>query len=741
MKKTTSHSTKKLTTKNSKKNVSLSLLIALGVVFIAAGLFIGLLVFSDSQPFEPRSFSLYSASSTFVSDAGFEAGKLAFSSEEEYVSFLNEQQSQQSNYYRGDSLSGAFSVDGINAKNDIAVNSDSTSLVQSSSFSEDDSSDYSKTNNQIATVDEADLIKTNGNYIYTVTDETLFIVDANKSEDANVVATYEFNQVAQSLFLEDDMLAVFSYSHSRPEAFSDDMIAKIGSWPRQGMTTVTFLNVSNPQDPQLVQKYQLEGRYDTARLSDGYIYLILHQNPYARDSHPTPIILQEDKVTSIAAKNIFYYPQPYNNPQLVLTHSFNFADTQLVESTAVTVDYANDVYVSKKAIYLTGYDHFSEHEFTQNILQDELSSYLTTADTELIQKIRAVDSDILSAWEKEQKILQVYYDILHSLSSSQQENIQERVDEKTYELMSEMEYFDYTTISKLAYDKGKLNLVASTKVPGRILNQFSLDESEDEILRVATTQSQTRFSYKDLHRESTSAVWTFDEDLRELGSLEDLAQEESIYAVRFIQDRLYIVTFEQIDPFFVIDLSDATQPEVLGELKIPGFSNYLHPYDENHIIGIGRDATTSGRLQGLKISLFNVEDVTNPIEVTSYVGEDKYAQTTATYEHKAFLFSKEKNLLVIPAHNAGYDDTNVYNGAFWFTITPEDISLEGVIDHSMATHESSSMYRHQPLVERSLFIDDVLYTKSPTLIRLHNLETKKAITNVKLIQSSNMDML
>ncbi|MFW5977297.1 MAG: beta-propeller domain-containing protein, partial [Candidatus Nanoarchaeia archaeon] len=492
MKKTTSHSTKKLTTKNSKKNVSLSLLIALGVVFIAAGLFIGLLVFSDSQPFEPRSFSLYSASSTFVSDAGFEAGKLAFSSEEEYVSFLNEQQSQQSNYYRGDSLSGAFSVDGINAKNDIAVNSDSTSLVQSSSFSEDDSSDYSKTNNQIATVDEADLIKTNGNYIYTVTDETLFIVDANKSEDANVVATYEFNQVAQSLFLEDDMLAVFSYSHSRPEAFSDDMIAKIGSWPRQGMTTVTFLNVSNPQDPQLVQKYQLEGRYDTARLSDGYIYLILHQNPYARDSHPTPIILQEDKVTSIAAKNIFYYPQPYNNPQLVLTHSFNFADTQLVESTAVTVDYANDVYVSKKAIYLTGYDHFSEHEFTQNILQDELSSYLTTADTELIQKIRAVDSDILSAWEKEQKILQVYYDILHSLSSSQQENIQERVDEKTYELMSEMEYFDYTTISKLAYDKGKLNLVASTKVPGRILNQFSLDESEDEILQWGTEGTGNR---------------------------------------------------------------------------------------------------------------------------------------------------------------------------------------------------------------------------------------------------------
>ena len=104
-----------------------------------------------------------------------------------------------------------------------------------------------------------------------------------------------------------------------------------------------------------------------------------------------------------------------------------------------------------------------------------------------------------------------------------------------------------------------------------------------------------------------------------------------------------MVTFEQVDPFFVIDLSNPKKIKELGKLKIPGFSRYLHPYDKNTIIGIGKDATETGRTKGLKISLFDVSDVENPEEIAKYVSESRYADSTALYEHKAFLFSKEKN--------------------------------------------------------------------------------------------------
>jgi len=196
-------------------------------------------------------------------------------------------------------------------------------------------------------------------------------------------------------------------------------------------------------------------------------------------------------------------------------------------------------------------------------------------------------------------------------------------------------------------------------------------------------------------------------------------------------ERAYVVTFRQIDPFFAIDLKDPFSPKVLGELKIPGFSRYLHPYDENTIIGIGRDATESGRQEGLKISLFDVTDIENPKEVAKYVSEDKYASSTVEWEHKAFLFSKEKSLLVMPIYSYSYDyfdgkeNTEDMNGALVFKIDKSSITLRGLIDHSGDN-------KYGPSVERSLYIEDMLYTKSPYLLRINELSDLSSVKNVTL---------
>ena len=202
-----------------------------------------------------------------------------------------------------------------------------------------------------------------------------------------------------------------------------------------------------------------------------------------------------------------------------------------------------------------------------------------------------------------------------------------------------------------------------------------------------------------------------------LDHLKDLAEGERIYSTRFMGDRLYMVTFRQVDPFFVIDLSNPNNIEALGELKIPGFSRYLHPYDENTIIGIGRDATDMGTQQGLKISLFDVSDPANPKEIAKFEAEGRYSSSIAEYEHKAFLFSKQKNLLVIPAYSYDYQSSDSYNGAMVFHITKNDIELRGLIDHT-----GKEGNRYSPSVERSLYIEDLLYTKSPNLLRINDLE-------------------
>lgn len=261
----------------------------------------------------------------------------------------------------------------------------------------------------------------------------------------------------------------------------------------------------------------------------------------------------------------------------------------------------------------------------------------------------------------------------------------------------------YTNIRKI-YVKGRyIRPFADARVLGYIKNQFSLDEY-GQFLRIATTSFDSGVS--------TNNVFVLNYFLRPYGSLTDVARTETIFSCRYVGKRLYLVTFRRTDPFFVISLRNHRAPKILGELKVTGFSNYLHPYDETTIIGLGRQADFNGRQLGLKISLFDVSDVNNPIESVKFEIEEKYAYSNAEWEHKAFLFSADKNLLVIPGY-MDYDGTR-FNGAFAFYIDKSEITLKAAIDHLL--NPADNFYDRN--VERSLWIEDLLYTKSKCLLRI-----------------------
>ncbi len=446
---------------------------------------------------------------------------------------------------------------------------------------------------------------------------------------------------------------------------------------------------------------------------------------------------------SVPVDNIHYYTVPYREPQFVTVHAINIGSMANTDSETVVVEYSQNMYMSQDNIYITYMEQVNEWDIEQDIMKELLEPYVSEMDKLIVKKIEQTDSDILNNYEKRQKITEIYMSYLNYMSQEEQDALRDRAEEILQEKLEQFKHFEFTVVNKLAVDGGEVTVKENGKVPGNTINQFSMDEDEG-FFRIATTLSQRWSRFGKQITESTNNVYVLDDDMVITGELEGLAPGESIFSTRFIGDRLYMVTFRQVDPFFVIDLSNPRAPKELGKLKIPGFSRYLHPYDEDTIIGIGQDASETGNTRGLKISLFDVSDVENPKEIAKYVTESRYAQSTALYEHKAFLFSKEKELLVIPAYSYdyGYDYMGgsrrgeSYNGAFVFKITKDEIELRGLIDHSRAP--GSAEYMYQPSVERSLYIEELLYTKSSTLLRINELEDLSSVKDVELTSTGSI---
>ncbi|MGD2044551.1 MAG: beta-propeller domain-containing protein, partial [Acidimicrobiia bacterium] len=242
------------------------------------------------------------------------------------------------------------------------------------------------------------------------------------------------------------------------------------------------------------------------------------------------------------------------------------------------------------------------------------------------------------------------------------------------------------------------------------------------VLRVATT---TTPGWWGSGPESESRVTILDQvgdGLIEVGVVDGLGQTEQIYSVRFIGDVGYVVTFRQTDPLYTIDLSDPRSPELLGELKIPGYSAYLHPVGEGLLMGVGQDATDDGRVQGTQVSIFDVSDLTNPDRIDTYTLSEG-TSSQVEYDHHAFLFWE--GLAVIPVQQWWWDEDQDKDRAFIGAIglhvgDDGEMTEVGKIVHP-ASEEAEWDWRAQIL--RSIAIGDSLYTISADGILRSNLET------------------
>ena len=311
----------------------------------------------------------------------------------------------------------------------------------------------------------------------------------------------------------------------------------------------------------------------------------------------------------------------------------------------------------------------------------------------------------------------------------------------------------YTSIYRVSINGLQLSFEAKGNVPGTIINQYAMDEYNGNF-RVAT-------NWQSLDSKINN-VYVLNQNLTTIGKLEGLGQNENLHSVRFMGDKCYLVTFKKTDPLFVIDLSQPTNPNVLGELKIPGYSDYLHPYDTTHLIGVGKEAVDSQQYdfawyQGLKISLFDVSDVNNPVQLANYVIGDRGTESPVLNDPKAFLFDKGKNLMVIPVSLAVVDNSTIDNfgqsqssaygqtvwqGVYVFNVAPDSgFTLKGTVTHldsallnSQGQLKNSYDYytTQNQWIMRSLYIGNTLYTISNGEVKLNSLIDMTQIAQITL---------
>ena len=538
--------------------------------------------------------------------------------------------------------------------------------------------EYSETNIQVEGVDEADIIKTDGDYIYAVSGNKLFVARAYPAEDAELISVTEFKDFRPTeLFIHGDRMLMFgSSSHDdvRPypepmPAAREKMIAPdIWPGPRHvGVVSAKLFTIADKKDPDVIRTVEIEGGYVSSRKIGSDVYFVVNSYPHFGPEPRgciTPLYSEDSKEFApiVGCTEVSYLP-PLHASNFITVASMSMTDEKADVEKEVIAGNGQNVYASQDNLFIA-----------QTI------------------------------WGKEQK----------------------------------------TSISKFNLDDGKIRFITSGEVPGKILNQFSMDEHKGNF-RIATTIE----GYSNNKDTSTNNIYVLDNDLETIGSIEKIAPGESIYAARFMGDRAYLITFRHVDPLFVIDLSDPKNPEILGKLKIPGYSEYLHPYDENHVIGIGKEVDASidadkihtenavyfTAIQGVKLAVFDVSDVAHPIELYKEVIGDRGTESIAATNHKAFLFDKEKNLLAIPIIVAELPEgaeknqmgNFVFQGAYVYDLTLEDgFKLRGKVTHydddSVFKKAGHYFSRDQGSIQRILYIEDVLYTFSNKRLQLNDLD-------------------
>lgn len=547
---------------------------------------------------------------------------------------------------------------------------------------------HSTTNIQVENVDEADITKTDGDYIYSISEDKVIITNvkdpANIKIEAKIEPTDDY--VPEDIVLYNNKLVVISTQYISN---------------REINTFVSVYDITTKPSPILIESYTLYEEYYTSRCINGKLLVIASGGLREEDDKIIAYYNENNEQKDIGLSRIKYLKGLKSDKQtLIATLDLNTNNNVKVDSYLFDV---TNAYISQDNLYLLN-----------EVYGDEILS----------------EADYLKELFSFKGVIGFF------------------------DTIEDYDYDKYTNIYKFKIlDDGSIEYKNKARVKGTTINQFSLDEYDGN-LRVG------------LYTYDGSRVVVFDKELKQIGETPYLSKGEKMYSTRFIENKAYMVTYKNTDPLYVIDLETPTEPKVLGKLKIPGYSTYLHPYDENHLIGIGMQTeervnrnnsgkiiSTNTVITGMKMALFDVSDVNRPIQISQTIIGDSRTTSAILTNHKALLFSAEKGIIAIPVNRypsdfeitnntsdislmvnsyTNYNKKYTSEGYFVYDINLNDgFKLKGVINHEKLSSNKYYYYNTSKLL-RGMWIEENLYTVSEDMIKVNKLDDLSQISELKI---------
>ncbi len=595
-----------------------------------------------------------------------------------------------------------------------------------------DDDDHSDTNVQEDGVDEADIVKTDGDLLYLLAGGNLMLFDPAPPVETRELSRLDIEGRTLEMFLYDDLVVVFS--ELSPAELPEDV------WPAVerddlywNILLLTFVDTANPGVPTVIRKLYTEGAYLQSRLINNLMRLVLNTAPQVPNYNTwiDPWSYSQDGELDEQALRAAY------------DNLMNQIRTQVISMTLD--DWLPRYFEIIGAQTSSGFiseceDYFRPDDPMGHSVSTVMTINLDAPTTKLPDIALLADGQLIYASTQALYISntaeswQTWYD---------DDNIQKSWIHK-FVLKDQQIQAEY---------------IASGEIAGFVLNQFSMSE-KDGYLRVASSTGW----WSDL-KNYIHVLIAVDGSLDIVGGIEGIAPGEEIKSARFMGDKGYLVTFEQSDPLFTIDLSNPADPRIIGELEIPGFSTYIHAFDDNHILTIGEDGDEWNSTGGVVLQLFDISDFADPVlAFREVVAEGWDATSEAMYDHKAFMFYSPMDLMAVPVREWGWDDwgddddwddddvwnddddvsfdddepvdpplfrdaapptDGAYSGVYLYDVTADGgFDMLGYIDHSNYEAEpESESFGDMPTVRRCVVIGDYLYTISDAALVVTEIES------------------
>jgi uncharacterized secreted protein with C-terminal beta-propeller domain len=605
----------------------------------------------------------------------------------------------------------------------------------------DSATDYSETNVQVTGVDEADFIKNDGAYIYILAEGKFRIVDAWPPKQASEISAVEIEGTPKKLFVHEGRAFIYS---------SLDRIAQNNDYGFGGFNgygagdtectygydcdftgdgrelKITVLDLSDVAAPRMVRETRFSGAYLNSRRIGNAVYSVV--------VFPAPSI-----------KGLKYQPDGLWNGSLC---NKQYTDEQInAIFDALKADNQKHILSTDISYWLPSmkdvrYDGDNPQE--NNALLESCDNFYRTTQKDGANFLSIISTEVSGAAPFNATTIMGKPGAVYASSSA----LYVAARHSQHSVYSPWFFPDDNPIKEAStiHKFGLVNnppaaqYIGSGVVKGRVLNQFAMDEFKG-FFRLATTTGHL----PDPKTHSTISILEETQgELTVVGKIDNIAPTEDIRSARFMGDKGYIVTFKKTDPLFVFDLSEPRKPTIAGELKIPGFSTYMHRLDENHLLTIGYDADDQGSFawfQGIMLQIFDVSDMNNPLLAHKEVIGTRGSTSEAATNHLAFNYFGSKGLLAIPmticekdeqlgkSYGGSYGDLMTFSGLLVYKVNAETgFELVGGVPH--IAPESQDNYRgacsnwwtdSNSYVKRSVFMEDYVYSVTEDTIKINNL--------------------